>query len=1046
MSFKNKVQNYTLALLMSITSLVATEDTEDKEPAATKQLSGSSSSKENLKLYTLDKENKEKYSFKLDDSSLNGNLEDLRKKLGSKLKAADLFQTKDSIIISKEDEKDYNLSDVLTDPEKGIIKVKSATAIEKEKEESTKQKRTYLEEEEKLNKISKPQRQELAYGEKQKGKKYDLETKSRYLNSGYNAEADKTVKLSTNIQRYSYLKTEEKEEIIKKLNLQKALDGNLKHARKTAIPLPSKLAEDLFIEQSLPEIFSMLKSFSSDQKYHEVRKTLSIEASAQFEAWIVAGGANMEYNQQSTNIEETTDVYMIGKYKVPKAKLSLNTDKLQLSEDFIKEITALKIYKNGFSHQNYRKLISILDNYGYFIPKDVTLGGIMSAEDKKKSVSKTEIEKTEWGFGVSFEAKMLAWGVKISSSMKKSDQTENQSRSDSSNMSLTLTGGDPATFNSAADWVASLANYQSWQVIEFGGVEPILDLLEEPLKTLSKILLLSYRTNPEKVTTLISSPISYGDQFRSELSLRECYENGYDLIEISDETLEWYRLNLNRYEDAQNDFDKRKHQIIQDNYGWARLHRSEFDAEDLSRYIMNLASPYALVTLGWIKENRNEIWKELIQSLDKDTSNQSLDKGTSKSFASKTSIFKKYNLASTNKFFEEAAKKQYSSAQYNLGLLMWQKKQLSSFSQNELLLESIRYHSLAANQNHIGAQYNLGLLYKKSGEFPKKAEKWLDKAAMQGHAASQSTLGDLYRERYEKEKKEVDFEKSTKWYEKASKQKYKESYGKLYSVKSLNPSNDPQSEKPENIVEEKDLRLLLKGAENKDITAQYKLFKHYSQPEFLRGSNAHEALRYYKETVDNYFNRPKSERREYSFMLEDVFEIDNNLNYLSSFYPAYLELCEISSSLKGEAALRVALTLQLTEVTNYVLPKDCTKEKVFLYYSKAIMEENLEAMVRVGALIAARGRNFCSMNLESILEKVFTKYNISRDGLNNLNDEKDREKIAKSLLLKAREKGFKRFKYPPHYNSGIDIKYKLPAKIEIDGEKFNLSDSEKEEF
>ncbi|KAJ3048726.1 Leucine-rich repeat serine/threonine-protein kinase 2 [Rhizophlyctis rosea] len=113
------------------------------------------------------------------------------------------------------------------------------------------------------------------------------------------------------------------------------------------------------------------------------------------------------------------------------------------------------------------------------------------------------------------------------------------------------------------------------------------------------------------------------------------------------------------------------------------------------------------------------------------------------------------------KWYEKAAKKGHTLAQYSIGLAY---KHGNGVEQDEDL--SIEYFHKAADKNNLDAIYELGLFYQSEDNTPTAAE-YYEEAARQGHGDAQAALGYCYVEGVGLEE---DVEEAVKWYRKAAEQ------------------------------------------------------------------------------------------------------------------------------------------------------------------------------------------------------------------------------------------------------------------------------------
>jgi len=138
--------------------------------------------------------------------------------------------------------------------------------------------------------------------------------------------------------------------------------------------------------------------------------------------------------------------------------------------------------REGESRKNrYRKLLQVLEEYGFFVPTEFVLGGQIYAEDIKEETSYDEKEKIQdllaGALAISIQSPfpiMLESGVGKTSS----DLTSDSHLKASQAVFKQVRGGDAANANDTAKWISSLGSYNSWAVIKRDNLIPIIAFLE----------------------------------------------------------------------------------------------------------------------------------------------------------------------------------------------------------------------------------------------------------------------------------------------------------------------------------------------------------------------------------------------------------------------------------------------------------------------------------------------------------------------------------------------------------------------------------------
>ena len=109
--------------------------------------------------------------------------------------------------------------------------------------------------------------------------------------------------------------------------------------------------------------------------------------------------------------------------------------------------------------------------------------------------------------------------------------------------------------------------------------------------------------------------------------------------------------------------------------------------------------------------------------------------------------YKVGNYAEASKIFNLLAAKGNASAQFNLGLMYYNRQGVPSDYKKAADLSSLLLVELIGIRSNAKAQYNLGYMYDNGvgvGQDYQEAAKWYLSAAARGNASAQSNLGLLY--------------------------------------------------------------------------------------------------------------------------------------------------------------------------------------------------------------------------------------------------------------------------------------------------------------
>ena len=228
---------------------------------------------------------------------------------------------------------------------------------------------------------------------------------------------------------------------------------------------------------------------------------------------VLGVSASYETSSESLAQRKETRLYMVAQRLVQKAKVILDKNSLQLTDEFKQSV------ERAVQTKNIADLRRVFQEYGYFVPTAYIIGGKIIAE-QTKTLSAQEDKSAEVNkFGTAVSAELDKAGFTASASGGyKSGSTEKTSESSSQStrsFQMKLRGGDEALLNNGTAWVSSL-KLDTWQIVGYEGLKPITDFLSEELKKECETILVN--------STEVSS---YDPQRSYEPIVNESWDNNY---------------------------------------------------------------------------------------------------------------------------------------------------------------------------------------------------------------------------------------------------------------------------------------------------------------------------------------------------------------------------------------------------------------------------------------------------------------------------------------------------------------------------------------
>ena len=140
----------------------------------------------------------------------------------------------------------------------------------------------------------------------------------------------------------------------------------------------------------------LMSSYSFSKVTHDLTVFGSSSTSVNFSSPYASGEAEYkEEHSKSTSDSKVTE-YLVTRYVVRKALLQVDTTKLVPTVEFVTALGAA-IHGNEDKLDGYYNLIKVLDEWGYYVPQEFTLGGVIYATDFHANLRFQPSRKREGG-------------------------------------------------------------------------------------------------------------------------------------------------------------------------------------------------------------------------------------------------------------------------------------------------------------------------------------------------------------------------------------------------------------------------------------------------------------------------------------------------------------------------------------------------------------------------------------------------------------------------------------------------------------------------
>lgn len=190
------------------------------------------------------------------------------------------------------------------------------------------------------------------------------------------------------------------------------------------------------------------------------------------------GGGSTEYSTAESHSRKDGSVtqYMCERYLSNKVDLDVPSDNIEGSNDFIAAVTHA-VQGNEDTITGYQNLVGVLNDWGWYIPLQFTLGGAIFATRTSEVTSFSQVDSNTSSFGADFKASFDGIGGGAAYSQSKTTTTKDSGSSGRSEVQFLQIGGQAGTTNDFEAWNKSLDPAIDWNTIKFQKLYPSLMLL-----------------------------------------------------------------------------------------------------------------------------------------------------------------------------------------------------------------------------------------------------------------------------------------------------------------------------------------------------------------------------------------------------------------------------------------------------------------------------------------------------------------------------------------------------------------------------------------
>lgn len=279
-----------------------------------------------------------------------------------------------------------------------------------------------------------------------------------------------------NVDNYLELSDEEKQFLFKNVNIFRGIRFSEKGGEKRSFHDLYGWGDYLPAQLNPAEITLEKNEHSFSKVTHELKKMNVNSASVSFSSGYGSAESEFRHEKSRNTSSSTVDEYLLAQQIIRKSCFSIDFRKAKIADDFLLAI-AKAVDTEEDNHKHCVALLNVLNEWGYYVPQEFSLGGILYSEAVTKiteySTAETEKEEFSSSFKASFNK--IGGGASFGNSWS-SEETDTQSNK-YEKTTIHQIGGVAGLTNSYPQWATSLYDARFWNIAECAKLYPSLMLL-----------------------------------------------------------------------------------------------------------------------------------------------------------------------------------------------------------------------------------------------------------------------------------------------------------------------------------------------------------------------------------------------------------------------------------------------------------------------------------------------------------------------------------------------------------------------------------------
>lgn len=225
-----------------------------------------------------------------------------------------------------------------------------------------------------------------------------------------------------------------------------------------------------------PTLLAIEELYTFTEESHSMQYSGVNSASVSLSIPNASVQANYEYAKNNSQSNDELDTYLTKRYLYKKIDIFVDPTRLIVEDDFLHVVrNAVRGFERSID--GYTNLVNVLNEYGWYIPIQYTLGGAIYSTKISKVRTLAEARMESHNFGARVDASYMNIRAGIGINHKDSSNVNNTTKTNNDSLMFRQIGGNGVGQDNLMGWIDSLDDANNWRIIRYTNLMPSLMLL-----------------------------------------------------------------------------------------------------------------------------------------------------------------------------------------------------------------------------------------------------------------------------------------------------------------------------------------------------------------------------------------------------------------------------------------------------------------------------------------------------------------------------------------------------------------------------------------